>query len=60
MQFVYCSRGVIKTDKNKKVSILVWVCLKGMLLKNTLKEKWTTNNHYNDHYNYYSGGYPKH
>ena len=29
----------------------VWVCLKGMVPENTLKEKWTNKNDFYDNYN---------
>ena len=30
---------------------LVWACLKGVTLQNTLKEESTNKNHYDDNYN---------
>ena len=38
-------------EKFREVSITVWVGLKGMIWKNTLKEEWTGKNDSNNNYN---------
>ena len=38
----------------------VWACLEGMTLYNTLKEKPSNKNYYNNNYNYYGEGGSKH
>tara|TARA_B100000795_G_scaffold161147_1_gene121106 strand:+ start:377 stop:529 length:153 start_codon:yes stop_codon:yes gene_type:complete len=38
-------------EKFTKVSNIVWVCLKAVVIKNTLKEECTDKNDSNDNYN---------
>ena len=40
--------GADVVEKFREVSNIVWICLKSMLLEDTLKEKWTDKNDSND------------
>ena len=35
----------------KETSGTIWVCLKAVIIKKTLKEEWTNKNNFDDNYN---------